>query len=55
MEFYADLRIKLITSSVEHLQKNGQAESAKKVIPSQLRRRLGNAKALWIEKLPELL
>jgi len=55
MEFYADLGVKSMTTSVEHPQSNGQAESANKVILSQLKRRLGSAKGLWAEKLPEIL
>ena len=37
LEFYADLGIKSTTTSVEHPQTNGQAESANKVILSQLK------------------
>ena len=55
LELYADLGIKSTTTSVEHPQTNGQAESANKVILSQLKRRLGSAKGLWAEKLPEIL
>jgi len=55
MEFYADLGVKPITILVEHLQTNGQAEYANKIILSQLKRRLGNAKGLWAEKLPKIL
>ncbi|XP_068474734.1 uncharacterized protein [Phaseolus vulgaris] len=55
LEFYADLGIKSTTTSIEHPQTNGQAESANKVILSQLKRRLGSAKGLWAEKLHEIL
>ena len=55
MEFYVDLGIKSVTTSVEHPQINGQAESANKFILGQLKRRLGSAKGLWAENLPEIL
>jgi len=55
MEFYADLGVKSVTTSVEHPQTNGQVESANKVILGQLKGRLGSAKGLWVEKLPEIL
>ena len=55
MEFYADLGVKSLTTLVEHPQTNGQAESSNKVIMGQLKRRLGNLKGLWVEKLPEIL
>jgi len=55
MEFYADLGIKSTTTLVEHSQKNGQAEAAKIFILRQLKRRLGSARGLWAEKLPEIL
>jgi len=38
------LGTKHITSSVEHLQTNGQSEAANKVILGQLKKRLGTAK-----------
>ncbi|XP_014499255.1 uncharacterized protein LOC106760320 [Vigna radiata var. radiata] len=34
---------------------NGQAEAANKVIIAELKRRLGQAKGLWVEELPEVL
>ena len=55
MEFYADLGVKSITTSVEHPQTNGQEESSNKVILGQLKRTHGNVKRLWVEKLPEIL
>jgi len=55
MEFYSYLGVKSITTSFEHPQTNGQAESANKFILGQLKRRLGNMKGLWAEKLPEIL
>jgi len=50
-----DLGVKSITTSVEHPQKNRQVECANKVILGQLKRRRGNAKGLWTEKLLEIL
>ncbi|XP_068478945.1 uncharacterized protein [Phaseolus vulgaris] len=55
MEFYVDLGIKSTTTSVEHPQTNGQAEAANQVILGQLKKKLGSAKGLWVEKLPEIL
>ncbi|XP_027338376.1 uncharacterized protein LOC113852348 [Abrus precatorius] len=54
-EFLAGLRIKHRVTSVEHLQTNGQAEAANKVILHELKRRLGSANGEWAEKLPEIL
>ncbi|XP_020222101.1 uncharacterized protein LOC109804683 [Cajanus cajan] len=42
-------------TSVEHPQTNGQAESANKVILTELKKRLGEAKGAWAEQLPEVL
>ncbi|XP_052735490.1 uncharacterized protein LOC108328707 [Vigna angularis] len=54
-EFLNSLGIKHITSSVEHPQTNGQAEAANKAILTELKKRLGEAKSLWVEELPEVL
>jgi len=54
-KFYTGLDIKHITSFVEHLQTNGQAEAANKVILMELRKRLDNAKGRWPEELVEVL
>jgi len=54
-EFYEKLNIKHITSLVEHLQTNGQAEAANKVILNELKKRLGPAKGNWTEKLLEVM
>jgi len=54
-EFYRNLKIKHITSSVEHSQTNGQAEAANKVILGQLKKRLDNVKGRWPEELLEIL
>ena len=40
---------------MEHPQTNAHAEAANKIILGQLKRRLGSAKGLWAEKLPEIL
>ena len=54
-EFYHNLNIQHITSSVEHPQTNGQAEAANKVILNQLKKRLDTAKGKWPEELIEVL
>ncbi|XP_014490625.1 uncharacterized protein LOC106753338 [Vigna radiata var. radiata] len=54
-DFLRGLGIKHVTSSVEHPQTNGQAEAANKAIISELKKRLGQAKGLWVEELPEVL
>ena len=54
-KFYTSLNIKHVTSSVEHLQTNGQAEVANKVILVDLRKRLDNAKGRWPKELIEVL
>nr|KYP33669.1 Pol polyprotein [Cajanus cajan] len=54
-EFLDNLHIKHKSTSVEHPQSNGQAESANKVILSELKKRLGSAKGAWVEQLPEIL
>jgi len=53
--FYEGLNIRHVTSSVEHPQTNGQAESANKVILNELKKRLGVAKGKWPEELLEVL
>jgi len=53
--FLKELGIKHVTSSVEHLQTNGQAEAANKVILGQLKKRLGTAKGRWSDELLEVL
>ena len=55
VEFYEKLDIKHITSSVEHLQTNDQAETANKVILNELKKRLGPAKGKWTEELIKVL
>lgn len=54
-EFLKNLGIKHVTSSVKHPKTNGQAEAANKAVITELKRRLGEAKSLWVEELPEVL
>ncbi|XP_020215695.1 uncharacterized protein LOC109799532 [Cajanus cajan] len=54
-KFLQDLGIKYRFTSVEHPQENGQAEVANKVILSELKKRLGDAKGVWAEELLEVL
>ena len=53
--FYEELGIKSVTTSIEHLQTNGQAETANKVILNELKKRLGKTKGRWTEELIEVL
>nr|KYP53504.1 Pol polyprotein [Cajanus cajan] len=53
--FIQDLGIKHRFTSVEHPQSNGQAEAANKVILTELKKRLGDAKGAWAEELTEVL
>ncbi|XP_017434643.1 uncharacterized protein LOC108341478 [Vigna angularis] len=54
-EFLSNLGIKHVTGSVEHPQTNGQTEAANKAILIELKKRLGEAKGLWVEELLEVL
>jgi len=54
-EFYESLGVRHKTSSVEHPQTHGQAESASKVILNELKKRLCSAKGKWVEELVEVL
>jgi len=54
-EFYEQLDIKHITSSVEYPQTNGQVEVANKIILNELKKRLGPAKGKWTGELLEVL
>ena len=47
--------ITLRFASVEHPQSNGQVESANKVVLNGMRKRLKDAKGLWVEELPVVL
>jgi len=42
-------------TSVEHSQTKSQAEVANKVILNKLKKKLGQAKGLWVEEIPEIL
>nr|KYP75915.1 hypothetical protein KK1_020127 [Cajanus cajan] len=50
-----DMGIRHRFTSVEHPQSNVQAETANKVILSELKKRLGDAKGAWAEELLEVL
>ncbi|RDY08897.1 Pro-Pol polyprotein, partial [Mucuna pruriens] len=54
-DFCKGLKIKQVFTSVEHLQSNGQAEAANKIILRGLRKRLEEAKGRWAEELPQVL
>lgn len=54
-QFYANLGIKHVTSSVEHPQTNGQVEAVNKTTVAELKKRLGEKKTAWVEELPEVL
>jgi len=43
-KFYKGLKIKHVTSSVEHPQSNGQSEATNKVIFTKLKKRLNSSK-----------
>ncbi|XP_020229721.1 uncharacterized protein K02A2.6-like [Cajanus cajan] len=53
--FIQDLGIQHRFTSVEQPQSNGQAEAANKVILTELKKRLGDAKGAWAEQLLEVL
>nr|KYP34710.1 Pro-Pol polyprotein [Cajanus cajan] len=53
--FLENLGIQHRFTSVEHPQSNSQAETANKVILTELKKRLGSAKGTWAEELPEVL
>nr|KYP67716.1 Uncharacterized protein Mb2253c family [Cajanus cajan] len=50
-----DLGIKHRFTPFEHPQSNGQAEAANKVILTELKKRLGDAKGAWAKELLEVL
>jgi len=54
-DFYKQVGIRHLTSSVEHPQTNGQAEAMNKVIVAELKKRLGEAKGAWVDELPQIL
>ncbi|XP_027936199.1 uncharacterized protein LOC114191222 [Vigna unguiculata] len=51
-DFYKQVGIRHVTSSIEHPQTNGQAEAMNKVIVAELKKRLGEAKRAWVDELP---
>ncbi|XP_020209114.1 uncharacterized protein K02A2.6-like [Cajanus cajan] len=53
--FLQELDVQHHVTSVEHPQANGQAEAANKVLLHELKKRLGSAKGLWAEELPNIL
>lgn len=55
VEFYKELGITPLTSSVEHPQTNGQAEAMNKIILQELKKKLGEAKGAWVDELPKVL
>ncbi|XP_057734342.1 uncharacterized protein LOC130949710 [Arachis stenosperma] len=54
-EFLSGLGTKQKFSSVEHVQRNGQVESANKVILKGLKKRLEGKKGSWADKLASVL
>jgi len=54
-DFYKQVGIRHVTSSVEHPQTNGQAEAMNKVVVAELKKRLGEAKGAWVDELPQVL
>jgi len=54
-EFYISLGVRHKTSLVEHPQTNRKADSANKVILTELKKRLRSTKGKWVEELPEVL
>ncbi|XP_014524370.1 uncharacterized protein LOC106780585 [Vigna radiata var. radiata] len=55
MNFYKELDISAVTSSVEHPQTNGQAEATNNIIVQELKKRLGPAKEGWVDELDQVL
>ncbi|XP_072064544.1 uncharacterized protein [Arachis hypogaea] len=53
--FLTNFNIKHHFSSVEHLQTNGQVESANRIILQGLKKKLGEAKGEWADLIPEIL
>ena len=50
-----ELGIKQVFALVEHPQKNGQVESANRVLLRDLKRRLDKAKGTWAEEVPRIV
>ena len=55
LQFCSNLHITMNPSSVCHLQSNGQVESANKNILNSLKKRVDDAKGLWVEELSSTL
>nr|KYP53533.1 Uncharacterized protein K02A2.6 [Cajanus cajan] len=53
--FCKEVRIRMMFTSVELLQSNGQEESANKVILSGIKRRVEDSGLSWMEELPKVL
>ena len=51
----AEVGVKQVFASVEHLQTNGQVESANRVLLRGLKRRLEKAKGAWAEEVPRIM
>jgi len=51
----AEVGIKQVFTSVEHLQTNGQVESANRILLRGLKRRLEKAKGVWAEEVPRIV
>jgi len=54
-QFLTQLGVKHLASSMEHFQRNRQAEATNKVILGELRKKLGQMKGLWAEEIPSIL
>lgn len=54
-KFYRDLGIQIKFIYVIHLQANGQTESANKVILKGRKKKLDDAKGIWVELLHGIL
>jgi len=54
-QFLEQFGVKHIVTSVEHPQTIGQAELANKLILVELKKKLGQLKSLWAEKIPGIL
>lgn len=55
VEFCKDLGIQNRLISVDHPQENGQGEAVNKIILSEMKKKMDEAKGLWVEYLHEIL
>ena len=53
--YYGELGIRNRYSTPTYPQGNGQAEAVNKVIVSELKKRLDEAKRKWVDELPNVL